>query len=166
MIQFVVMAAVNPKWASICFSIWITARFFYATGPSLKSWWLIRMTHTIRQAGTLVRLWLRHAMSHKLWLITNFITRVKDITLVIQKREWEESLDTLDSLECSFSIFIPDINLFLTKLPSDNLSWIMMSHELQHRRNIALQWTLICFISSISYSRRYLHSDLYSFLIL
>ena len=32
MIQFLVMAAVNPKWASICFSIWITARFFYATG--------------------------------------------------------------------------------------------------------------------------------------
>ena len=52
MIQFVVMAAVNPKWASICFSIWITARFFYATGPSLKSWSLIRMTHTIRQART------------------------------------------------------------------------------------------------------------------
>jgi len=32
MIQFLVMAAVNPKWASICFSIWITARFFYAAG--------------------------------------------------------------------------------------------------------------------------------------
>ena len=32
MIQFLVMAASNPKWAAICFSIWITARFFYATG--------------------------------------------------------------------------------------------------------------------------------------
>ena len=34
-----------------------------------------------------------------------------DITLVIQKSEWEESLDTLDFLECSFTIFTLDINL-------------------------------------------------------
>ena len=35
-----------------------------------------------------------------------------DITLVIQKKEWEESLDTLDFSECSFTIYTLDINLF------------------------------------------------------
>merc|ERR1712123_340182 len=32
MIQFAAMACVNPKLASIFFSIWVTARFFYAQG--------------------------------------------------------------------------------------------------------------------------------------